>query len=173
MITRCIHDDVFNTQAKHIAFAINKEGYNDCGFAGQVASKYWPEIACCGEHEIGTVLSKTVGDKTFHAMVCHSLNDGWGEDEEQRRIMKECFDKIPSKGQTIATIAIGTGFVGMLSGANFQQLTYGMMDSEKRIFLHAGFRLNDIKAAYARENDRIAKLPEEMGIAKTKNRKNG
>ena len=48
-----------------------------------------------------------------------------------------------------------------------------MKRSEKRIFLHAGFRLSDIKAAYARENDRIAKLPEEKGIAKTKNRKNG
>lgn len=176
MITRCIHSNVFNTQVKHIAFAINTEGYNDAGFAGQVSGKYWPELAHCGYHELGTVLTKKVGDMTFHAMVCHSLNDGWGEPEEQRRIIKECFDKIPVKGQTIATIAIGTGFVGMMSGADHKQITYGMMDSNKKIYLHAGFRLNDIKNSYAKENARLElkkRLAEERGKAKTKNRKNG
>lgn len=78
MVIKTIHDDIFNTAAKHIAFAINTEGLNDSGFAGKVSLNYWPEIANCGEHELSTVISKTVGDKTFHALVCHSLKEGWG-----------------------------------------------------------------------------------------------
>ena len=66
MVVRTVQDNVFNSEAKHIAFAVNAEGFNDSGFAGQVSSEYWNELANCGEYELGTVLSKTVGDKTFH-----------------------------------------------------------------------------------------------------------
>ena len=94
MVVKTVQDDIFNSEAKHIAFAVNTEGYNDAGFAGQVSSKYWNELANCGSHELGTVLSKKVGDKTFHALVCHSLKNGWGEN--QAEVIKECFDKIPA-----------------------------------------------------------------------------
>ena len=59
MVVKTARDDVLNSEAKHIAFAINTEGYNDFGFAGRVSSEYWNELANCGTHEIGTVLSKT------------------------------------------------------------------------------------------------------------------
>lgn len=140
MVVKTVQDDIFNSEAKHIAFAINTEGYNDAGFAGKVSSKYWPELAICGEHEIGTVLSKTVGEKTFHALVCHSLHDGWGDN--QAEIIKECFDNIPVNDEPIATIAIGTGLIGMMSGANFRQIVCGMHDSKQQIMLHAGYSLD-------------------------------
>ena len=35
MVVKTIQEDIFNTEAKHIAFAVNTEGYNDAGFAGQ------------------------------------------------------------------------------------------------------------------------------------------
>lgn len=92
MVVRTVQDDIFNSEANHIAFAVNVEGFNDSGFAGQVSRQYWNELANCGEHELGTVLSKTVGDKTFHALVCHSLHNGWGEN--QAKVIKECFDKM-------------------------------------------------------------------------------
>ena len=149
MIVKTIQDNIFNTEAKHIAFAINTEGYNDAGFAGQVSSEYWNELANCGKHELGAVLSKTVGDKTFHALVCHSLHDGWGEN--QAETIKECFDKIPSNGEPVATIAIGTGFVGIMSGANFRQIVCGMHDSNQEIMLHAGFTLDDVINCYNEE----------------------
>ena len=150
MVVKTVQDNVFNTEAKHIAFAVNTEGYNDAGFAGQVARKYWKEIANCGEHELGTIFSKTIGDKTFHALVCHSLNNGWGDN--QREIIKECFDKIPANGEPVATIAIGTGLVGALSGADFRQIVCGMHDSKQNIYLHAGYSLNAVIDCYNEEN---------------------
>ena len=158
MVVKTVQDDIFNSEAKHIAFAVNTEGYNDAGFAGQVSSKYWNELANCGLHEIGTVLSKKVGDKTFHALVCHSLENGWGEN--QAEVIKECFDKIPANGEPVATIAIGTGFVGMMSGANFRQIVCGMHDSEQQILLHTGYTLEAVINCYN----------EEKGKTKTKKR---
>ena len=155
MVVKTIQEDIFNTETKHIAFAVNTEGYNDAGFAGQVSSKYWNELANCGEHELGTVLSKTVGDKTFHALVCHSLENGWGEN--QAETIKECFDKIPSNGEPVATIAIGTGFVGMMSGANFRQIVCGMHDSKQEIMLHAGYTLEAVMNCYIEEKGKTKK----------------
>ena len=149
MVVKAVQDNIFNTDAKHIAFAINTEGYNDSGFAGKVSSKYWNELAVCGKHELGTVLSKTVGDKTYHALVCHSLNDGWGDN--QAEVIKECFDKIPASGEPIATIAIGTGFVGLLTGANFKQIICGMHDSNQQIVLHSIYTLDEILNCYNEE----------------------
>ncbi len=155
MVVKTVQDNIFNSEAKHIAFAINTEGYNDSGFAGQVSRKYWNELANCGEHEIGTVLSKTIGDKTFHALVCHSLHGDWGEN--QAEIIKECFDKIPADGEPIATIAIGTGLIGMLSGANFRQIVCGMHDSTQQIMLYANCTLDDVINCYNEEKGNAMK----------------
>lgn len=155
MVVKTVQDNIFNSEAKHIAFAINTEGYNDSGFAGQVSRKYWNELANCGEHEIGTVLSKTIGDKTFHALVCHSLHGDWGEN--QAEIIKECFDKIPADGEPIATIAIGTGLIGMLSGANFRQIVCGMHDSTQQIMLYANCTLDDVINCYNEEKGNALK----------------
>lgn len=153
MVIKTVQDNIFNSEAKHIAFAVNTEGYNDAGFAGQVASEYWNELANCGPHEIGTVLSNKVGDKTFHALVCHSLENGWGEN--QAEVIKECFDKIPANGEPVATIAIGTGFVGMMSGANFRQIICGMHDSEQQVMLHADYTLEAVINCYNEEKDKV------------------
>ena len=155
MVVKTVQDNIFNSEAKHIAFAVNAEGYNDSGFAGQVSRKYWNELANCGEHEIGTVLSKTIGDKTFHALVCHSLHGDWGEN--QAEFIKECFDKIPADGEPIATIAIGTGLIGMLSGANFRQIVCGMHDSTQQIMLYANYTLDDVINCYNEEKGNALK----------------
>lgn len=148
MVIKSINEDILNSDVKHIAFAVNIEGYNDSGFAGMISKKFWEELANCGENELGTVLSKKVGDKTFHALVCHSLKNYWGE--YQREIIKSCFDNIPTD-ETIATIAIGTGLVGMMSGANFSQIVCGMHDSNKQIILHSNYTLEDIINYYNKE----------------------
>ena len=146
MIIKSIDDNIFNTDAKHIAFAINKEGANDCGFAGTVGRDYWPEVMYCGEHEIGTVLSKKVGDVTFHALVCHSLKEGWGDD--QAKVIKECFDNIPVNDEPIASIAIGTGLVGQFTGANFRSIACGMQESKQKVILHSCYTLEEINEWY-------------------------
>ena len=155
MVVKAVQEDIFNTDANHIAFAINTEGYNDAGFAGKISSKYWNELANCGEHELGSVLSKTVGNKTFHALVCHSLKNGWGEN--QADIIKECFDKIPSNGEEVATIAIGTGFIGMMTGADFRKIVCGMHDSKQKIVLHSCYTLEAIEECYKEEQAKVYK----------------
>ena len=156
MVIKTVNDDIFNTDAKHIVFAANTEGYNDCGFAGLVSSKYWDELANCGYHELGTVLSKTVGDKTYHALVCHSLHNDWGKN--QAAIIKECFDNIPSNGEPVATIAIGTGLIGVLSGANFRQIVCGMHDSKQQVILYANCTLQAVLDCYEEEKAKKLKI---------------
>ncbi len=151
MVVKTVNDNIFNSEAKHIAFAINTEGFNDAGFAGQVTSTYWPELENCGEHELGAVISKTVGDKTFHALVCHSLYNGWGDN--QAEIIRECFDLIPANGEPIATIAIGTGLVGKYSDANFRQIVCGMHDSYQHILLHCKYTLESVISCCSEEKN--------------------
>lgn len=149
MIIKTVQDNILNTEAKHIAFAINSEGINDAGFAGIVSSNIWPELENCGQQEIGTVISKTLGDKTYHALVCHSLYKGWGDNQSE--VIKQCFDTINSNGEPIASIAIGTGFVGQLSGANFNQIACGMNDSNQQIILYGQYDLDAIKIICEKE----------------------
>ena len=152
MIIKTVQEDIFKSSAKHIAFAINVEGVNNSGFAGQVSSQYWNELANCGEHEIGTVLSKTVGNKTFHALVCHSLYNGWGEN--QAEVIKTCFDKIPANGEPVATVAIGSGYAGRVFGANTRQIVSGMHESQQQIMLHASNSLDEVLACCKEEKEK-------------------
>lgn len=116
-----------------IVFAINKEGINENGFAGSIATTLWPELYKLGGN-LGSVYSKTCDNKTYYAIVCHSLENGWGTPEEQTDTIKKCFDKIEQKeGDTIATVAIGTGRVGLSQGADKVAITRGMVLSKRLI----------------------------------------
>jgi len=124
--------DILKSGEKRIAFAVNTEGINDSGFAGMISRKYWPELAYIGKCELGTVLTKDSDDITFYALVCNSLRNGW---QNQTEVIKKCFDSINTLG-SIASISIGTGEVGILSGANFDEIKKGMELSEKKIILY-------------------------------------
>lgn len=77
--------------------------------------------------------------------------------ENQAEVIKECFDKIPANGEPIATIAIGTGFVGILSGANFRQIVCGTYDSEQQIMLHDSYTLDAVINCYNEEKGNAKK----------------
>lgn len=126
--------DILKNGEKHIAFAINTEGINYSGFAGIISSKYWPELAnICGGCKLGTVLTKSVDGVTFHALVCHSLEEnGW---QHQTETIRKCFDAIETD-EPIASISIGTGLLGVLGGANFRWIKKGMELSKKKIILY-------------------------------------
>ena len=118
---------------KRFAFAVNSQGVNDSGFAGVVSRNFWPELACIGETELGTVLTKEVDGVEYFALCCHSLEkDGWANQEE---IIKKCFDAIPGD-DPVASIAIGTGLIGVLSGADFEFIRAGMEASKANIILY-------------------------------------
>ncbi len=132
-----VGQDIFSGEEKVVVFAINKEGYNDSGFAGKVAQKYWPELANTGEQEIGTILEKEVDGKRYIGIVCHSLREGWGTREEQTKIIKECFDKIQvNDGEKIASLAIGNGLIGQMSGAEYGAILEGIRQSNKDVSVY-------------------------------------
>lgn len=124
--------DILKNGEKWIAFAVNTEGINDAGFAGLVSSKYWPELSDIGPCQLGTVLKKECNGVTFFALVCHSLEDGW---KNQTKVIKDCFDKIGGDAP-VASISIGTGLIGVLSGADFKQIKAGMEASKTKIILY-------------------------------------
>ena len=155
MINKTENGNIFNTKAKHIAFSINAEGAVGGGFDGTVIKKGWPELLKCGPQKIGTVLSKEIDGVTYHALVTHSLKDGWGSEKEQRENTRKCFDNIPVRvGEEIATIAIGTGLMGAISGANPRQIICGMCDSKHNITYY-GYSMEAIKQCYDEENAKL------------------
>lgn len=132
MIIRTKNGDILKGDEKRIAFAVNTEGLNDAGFAGIISKRYWPELADIGETKLGTVLTKKVDDIEFFALCCHSLENGWNNQEE---VIKQCFDSIPGD-EPVASISIGTGLIGLLCGADFRQIKAGMDASSKLIILY-------------------------------------
>jgi len=125
-------NDILNGKEKRIAFAVNSEGVNDSGFAGMISRRFWPELAFIGETELGSVLAKKVGDVEYFALCCHTLKNGWND---QRNLIKRCFDAIPGD-EPVASISIGTGLIGILSGAQFSLIKAGMEDANKKIILY-------------------------------------
>lgn len=124
--------NILTNGATRIAFAVNTEGFNDAGFSGVVSRNFWPELANTGPQQLGTVLTKECDGKTFYALVCHSLENGW---KNQAEVIKDCFDNINIQ-EPVASISIGTGLIGILSGADFDQIKMGMENSKTQIILY-------------------------------------
>jgi hypothetical protein len=126
--------NVITGSERHVAFAVNSEGYNDAGLAGDIASRYWPELALTGSIRMGEILSKNTGSKVFHALVVHSLIEGW---EDAPRHIEACFNQlqIPTD-EEVASVAMGAGVIGMLSGANPAQNLAAMERSNKSIIIY-------------------------------------
>jgi len=103
-------------------------------------------------------------------LVCHSLKQGW--EENQIKVIKQCFNAIPANGEPIATIAIGTGIASSVNGADFCQIVAGMNASKQKIILHCPFKMKDIKG-FIRDGKRYArsKKPAETDITKYQKKK--
>lgn len=126
--------DVITGPERHVAFAVNSEGHNDAGLAGNIAFNFWPELASTGPIRMGEILSKDTGKKVFHALVVHSLTEGW---EEAPRHIEACFNelRIPTD-EEVASVAMGAGMIGMLSGANPAENLAAMERSNKSIIIY-------------------------------------
>ena len=126
--------DVLTSPERHVAFAINTEGHNDAGLAGNISDHFWPELASTGPIRMGEILSKDLGYKVFHALVVHSLIDGWSDTPQH---IEACFNEleIPTD-EEIASVAIGAVLVGALSGANTHDNLAAMDRSNKSIVIY-------------------------------------
>lgn len=79
-------------------------------------------------------MTKTVGDKTFIALVCHNLRgDGW---ERTPEVVTECLDSIDTD-ETIACVLMGSGMVGQLMGADIPKILGGVHKSKKNVALYS------------------------------------
>ena len=133
MITKVLNEDVFKTPYSHIAFAINTEGFNDAGFAGQVSGRYAPALANTGEKKLGEIVSIKAGEKTFHGLVCHSLKNGWNDAPQA---ITSCLEKIETD-EPIAVVLMGAGFIGQMSGANVIANAKAIHKANKNIVLYS------------------------------------
>lgn len=133
MITKVLNEDVFKTPYKHIAFAINTEGFNDAGFAGQVSGRYAPTLANTGKKQLGEIVSIQAGEKTFHGLVCHSLKNGWKGAPEA---ITSCLEKIETD-EPIAVVLMGAGMIGQMSGADVIANAKAIHKAKKNIVLHS------------------------------------
>ena len=176
MIIKAVNENIFNTEAKHIAFATSIEGWNNTKLALDIINNnYWREIEDCGEHEMGTVISKQIGDKTFHALVCYSYNKGWGKNQADN--IRTCLDKIETNGEPIAITDIGEGSESLHSDVSFPKLLCGMQESKQDIILYTEwYSLDRIQNLYKqiketeRKEKELLELKEKAKIKEFLNR---
>ena len=133
-VLNIVQGDIFKSNHRHIVFAVNTEGANDAGFAGEVSRRYWPSLATIGNTPMGTVRSKRVDVRTFHAVTCHSLRDqnGWLETPD---VVRRALDEIDTE-DTIGVVAIGAGMIGAMTGANPEAIIEGMNRSNKNVIVY-------------------------------------
>lgn len=136
MITNKIKGDIFKSAHKHIVFAVNIQGVNDAGFAGLVARRHWPELAMIGPSEMGTVHRHDSKDKSFHAVVCHSLGDeGW---RGAPKHIEQALNQIPAKdGEEIGVVMMGAGPVGQAQGADVDANLAAMEKSKNKVVVYS------------------------------------
>lgn len=126
--------DVIQGPERHVAFAVNTEGHNDAGLAGNIAFNHWSELAATGPIRMGEILSKDTGGKVFHALVVHSLKEGWSDAPQY---IEACFNElhIPTD-EEIASVAMGGGLIGQMSGADVAANLAAMERSDKSIVIY-------------------------------------
>lgn len=113
MIINVLNEDIFKTSLKNIAFAINKEGYNDSGFAG-VISEMIPEFTNTTRRELGELFTLELNGINFHGIVCHELKlDGW---TNAPKAITSGLNKIRiNPKESVAVVLMGSGTIGFIA----------------------------------------------------------
>ncbi len=117
MITDVVKGNIFDTEFRHIAFAVNVEGKNDTGVAGTVAQYFTKAFLRTGKCTMGGLISIPCLKITFHGLVCHSLeDDGWKNAPEA---ITAALDKISAPdNEVVAVVLMGSGKIGKDTGAD-------------------------------------------------------
>lgn len=135
MIVKKVRGNIFEAPQKHIAFAVNTQGYNDSGFAGQVAS-FWTDLANTGGNQLGEILTHQHEGKTYYALVCHALEEGGWDNTPS--VVKKCLNSINiPQDEEIAIVLMGSGMVGTLMGADVQAILNSMSQSKKKLVVYS------------------------------------
>lgn len=140
MIVKKIRGDIFSTVDRHIVFALNIEGINDSGFAGQVARIGFSEILNTNGKNVftredlsyGMVISKEIKGKTYHGIVCHSLRSGWNNAE--RHILKGLNQL--NVQEPMSVVLIGAGLIGQIQGAPIKDILWAFKECNKELTVY-------------------------------------
>lgn len=130
MLANLVRGDILATDHRHLVLGVNAEGFDDAGFAGLVAHRFWPELENTGPQQLGAVLSKTVGDRTFHAVVCHKLErGGWAQ---APRYVEEAMNRLDvPQDVPLGVVLMGGGPVGQMGGADVFAILGALARSNK------------------------------------------
>lgn len=134
MIIDTRRGDIFESPFTHIIFAVNTEGINDAGFAGQVACRTWPELANIGACPLGSQMDHKDGDgRVFHALCVHSLKaNGW---IQAPQAITKALDACDLPEQSAMVLA-GSGAVGQIQGADVYAILGGIARSRHKIVIY-------------------------------------
>ena len=142
MVVRTSQDSILKSETKQVVFAVSKEGINILGFQKYIADNYWPGLAKTEELPYGSVISHKSGEIMFHGIVCYSIYSGFPDN--QKEIIKLCFDNIPSDGKVVSALPIGTQFFERHSGADFKEILEGIHSSKQLVELQTGLTMGKI-----------------------------
>jgi hypothetical protein len=139
-----IDGDVFTTEHRHIVFALNIEGKNIRGFALDVVLEGFEEIKNTNgknpftneELRYGEVISKEINGKTYHGIVCYSLQDGWG-DNTYMHILK-AFNELDVQ-EPMSVVDIGNFLMGERPGAPDKDIYLAFMNCNKKLRVYKNF----------------------------------
>lgn len=134
MVTKYTQGDVFASKHKTIIFATNTDGLNDAGFAGLVTRRYWPALHDRQKRVMGSIRSARFDmmDVTFHALVCHDLNDG-GWLYTAHHIRQGLNQLAETNPGIMACVLMGSGPVGQSQGAPLDEIKVALEDSEAQL----------------------------------------
>lgn len=103
MIIKTINGDLLQAQESHIIFPLNVEGQHTKGFVRRVVELGFYTIFNSGLHPdtlddlcFGDVVSKEIKGKTYHGIVCYSLEKGF--DEESSYYLYKALETFPQEG---------------------------------------------------------------------------
>ena len=140
MVVRTSQDSILKSETKQVVFAVSKEGINLLGFPKYIADNYWPGLARTEELPYGSVISYESDGIIFHGIVCYSIRDGFPDN--QKEIIKLCFDNIPSGDKVVSSLPIGTQCFERHFGADFKEILEGIHSSDQPVELQTGLSMD-------------------------------
>lgn len=166
MIKDIKEGSIFNTELRHIAFPITTEGVNYTEVGKIIERKGFNKLSSVVHKKLGSVVSMEIDGINYYGLVTHSLRHSW--QDHQDLIIKECFDKIKTN-EDIATVAIGTDYIDVMTGADFYDILYGMYKSSKNIIMYSEYDYGNV-LKYCMQRDKDEEFSKKMQLQMKKNR---
>lgn len=91
MIKKIQIGNILDCKEQHVAFLLNQEGFCETSLLKQIVEKGFYELTDRTYYPIGTVLEKTIDQKTYYGLVYHSIRMNA---ESSIGMITKCLDQI-------------------------------------------------------------------------------